>query len=86
LATPEDLIVMKAVAHRARDLGDIEGLLTAHPRLDRVRVRRLVRKFAAVLEAPEVLEDLESALARSRATTRPRSSRRKPPRRATKIR
>ncbi len=33
LPTPEDLIIMKAVAHRDRDLLDIEGLLAAHPEI-----------------------------------------------------
>lgn len=71
IPTPEDLVVMKAVAHRARDLGDIEGIVAMHPRLDVARIRRLVREFADVLEAPELLEDLERALGR-----RPRPKRR----------
>jgi hypothetical protein len=37
LETPEDLIVMKAVANRERDLQDIDGLLAAHPNLDVAR-------------------------------------------------
>jgi hypothetical protein len=53
LPTPEDLVVTKAVAHRARDLGDIEGIVAAHPKLDRRRIRRIVGEFATVLEAPE---------------------------------
>jgi hypothetical protein len=62
LPTPEDLIIMKAVAHRDRDLLDIEGLLAAHPDLDRRRVRRWVRAFAEALETPEVYEDLQRRL------------------------
>ncbi|MBI3976671.1 MAG: nucleotidyltransferase [Chloroflexi bacterium] len=64
LPTPEDLIVMKAIAHRQRDVADIESLLDAHPRLDLRRVRRWVREFSAVLEMPEILNDLEAMLAR----------------------
>lgn len=64
IPTPEDLVVMKAVAHRARGLGDIEGVVAMHPRLDVARIRRLVRKFADVLEAPELLADLERVLGR----------------------
>jgi hypothetical protein len=34
LPIPEDLIVMKAVAHRPQDLADIESILVAHPKLN----------------------------------------------------
>jgi predicted nucleotidyltransferase len=64
LPTPEDLVIMKAVAHRDQDLLDIDGLLAAHPSLDVERVRRWVRIFADALEAPEIYEDLENRLAR----------------------
>ena len=62
LVTPEDLVVMKAIAHRPRDLADIEAVVSLHPRLDRVRIFRLVREFAAVLKAPELVRDLERIL------------------------
>lgn len=62
LLTPEDLIVMKAVAHRTRDLADIEAVFDAHPKLDLRRIRRLVREFSAVLEMPEISEDLEAII------------------------
>jgi len=62
LPTPEDLIIMKAVAHRDRDLADIDGLLDAHPDLDVARVRRWVRAFADALEMPELFDDLEHRL------------------------
>jgi hypothetical protein len=63
LPRPEDLIIMKAVAHRPRDLADIEAISAAHPKLDLRRVRRWVREFAAALEMPEILHDLEALLA-----------------------
>jgi len=66
LPTPEDLAIMKAVAHRPRDMADIEALLGAQPKLDLRRVRRWVRQFSAAMEMPEVLDDLESLLARHR--------------------
>ena len=52
LPLPEDLIVMKAVAHRPQDLTDIEAILAAHPKTNLRRVRRWVREFAAALEIP----------------------------------
>lgn len=64
LPTPEDLIIMKAVAHREQDMLDIRALLQAHPKLDRRRVRRWVREFAAVLERPEIFDDLQRLLTR----------------------
>ncbi len=70
LPTPEDLIVLKAVAHWPRDLDDIEGVLDANPKLDLRRIRRWVREFASVLEAPELLDDLEKLLAKRRKPRR----------------
>ncbi|HJQ68622.1 MAG TPA: nucleotidyl transferase AbiEii/AbiGii toxin family protein [Blastocatellia bacterium] len=64
VVSPEDLMVMKAVAHRPRDVADIESLLDANPKLDLERVRYWVGQFASVLEAPEILNDLEAMLAR----------------------
>jgi hypothetical protein len=49
---PEDLIVMRAIAHRPRDVADIESILEASPGIDEARIRSLVRDFAAALEAP----------------------------------
>jgi len=62
LPLPEDLIIMKAVAHRPQDLLDIEAILAAHPKIDVRRVRRWVREFSAALEMPEILNDLEVLL------------------------
>lgn len=62
VASPEDLIITKAVAHRKRDLIDIDNLVEIFPNLDLSRVRFWVEEFAAVLEAPELLNDLETIL------------------------
>jgi hypothetical protein len=62
VTTPEDLIVFKAVAHRSKDLLDIEGIIRSHPNLDRERVERWVREFAAALEMPELWEDIAPML------------------------
>lgn len=63
---PEDLLVMKAVAHRGKDMVDIEAILEAHPDLDLKRVRAWVADFAAVLESPEILADFERVAAGTR--------------------
>jgi Nucleotidyl transferase of unknown function (DUF2204) len=70
VATAEDLIVMKAVAGRPRDIGDIEGLIAASPKLDRRRIRKLTKDFAMEMDMPEIVERLEPLLASSTAPTR----------------
>ena len=62
--SPEDLIVMKAVAQRPKDLNDIEALLSVHKNLDLGRVRHWAGEFAAALETPGILDNLERLLAR----------------------
>ena len=62
LPRPEDLIILKAVAHRPQDLADIEAILAAQPRLNLRRVRRWVAEFSEALSMPEILRDLEALL------------------------
>jgi hypothetical protein len=69
IATPEDIAIMKIVASRTKDLVDIAGLLTMNPRLDLRRVRKYTRLFAGVLEMPELVDELESIVARQRGRT-----------------
>ena len=62
IATPEDLIIMKALARRPQDVADIVGIVEVQPDLDVERIRRWVREFSSVLEMPEILDDLELLL------------------------
>lgn len=62
LASPEDLIILKAVAHRPMDLIDIQSLVAAHPDVDKVRIHKWVQEFAEVLEMPELWDDIASLL------------------------
>ena len=62
VATPEDLIITKAVAHRKRDLFDIDNLVSVYPNLDLARIRHWVGQFAEVLDSPELTNDLENLL------------------------
>jgi len=55
----EDLIVMKAIAHRSKDMQDIEGLLAAHPNVDMKFIRQWVREFANAMTMPDLIEDFE---------------------------
>ncbi len=62
LPTPEDLIIMKAIAHRPKDLLDIQGLIQKHPNLDQERIQDWVTQFAELLETPELWEDIANWL------------------------
>ena len=59
LPTPENLIIMKAVAHRPQDMADICSLVDAHPILDHRRIHRWVREFSIALDMPDILTDVE---------------------------
>jgi predicted nucleotidyltransferase len=75
LPVPDDLIVMKAVAHRARDIADIEAILGAHPEVDEKWVLSVVREFAEALEAPELMTDLVDVFRKRAPTKRTKKSR-----------
>lgn len=59
----EDLLIMKAIAHRPQDLRDIEGLLDVFPDADVESVRRRVRDFATAAELPDLPDAFEKLLA-----------------------
>jgi hypothetical protein len=66
VATPEDLIIYKAVAWRDRDRSDIERLLVRHGRAVNLdRIRALVSDFALALDEPERVEQFEALVARA---------------------
>lgn len=64
LPIAEDLVIMKAVAHRPRDLADIESIIDAQKKLNLRRIRRWVREFSTAVEMPEIFNDLEKILVR----------------------
>lgn len=59
---PEDLIVLKSVAHRPADLADIRAIAESHPEIDRKYIRRWVEAFAEVLELPHLWESIQPLL------------------------
>ncbi|MGH9361132.1 MAG: nucleotidyl transferase AbiEii/AbiGii toxin family protein [Thermoanaerobaculia bacterium] len=66
VASPEDLVIYKALAWRDRDRPDIERLLTLHGRsMNLDRVRRLVAEFAEILEDPERVAGFEELARRA---------------------
>jgi len=54
LPTPEDLIIMKAIAHRPKDLEDIRTIAEKYPDLDVGRIKEWVKAFGEVLETPDL--------------------------------
>jgi hypothetical protein len=58
LPTPEDLIIFKAVAHRPKDMLDIQTIVESCPDLDWKRIRYWVQQFAQALEMPELWDDI----------------------------
>ena len=58
LPTPDDLIILKAVAHRPKDMLDIATIIDSHPKLDWTRIQFWVQQFAEVLEMPELWQDI----------------------------
>lgn len=64
LSSAEDLVIMKALARRPKDIADIEGILDVNPDLDLDHIRHHLREFSSVLEMPEIHDDFEELLRR----------------------
>lgn len=56
---PEDLLVMKALAHRPRDISDIEGLVASNANLDWEQIREHLTEFAHLLDQPDLATSLD---------------------------
>ena len=57
ICSAEDLIIQKAVANRAKDWLDVEGILTEqHKKLDEDYIENWLAQFADALERPEMLD------------------------------
>lgn len=62
----EDLLVLKAVARRPKDMEDIRGLLDANPGLDLTEARRWISEFATATSMSDMLEEFDKLVAQSR--------------------
>ena len=65
VATPEDIVVMKAIAMRPRDIADIGAILDAGHELDLTRIRGL-KAFTEALESDDFSAEFERLLTRHR--------------------
>lgn len=62
VASPEYLVVMKAVAWRTKDVEDIRQLVKMNPKMDRKKIVDTFAEFAIILETPERIGELEAML------------------------
>ena len=62
LPTPEDLIIMKAIAHRPKDLDDIRTIADKYPDLDRKRIEEWLKSFGEALELPDLWNQIRPLL------------------------
>jgi len=62
IPTPEDLIIMKAVAHRSKDLEDIRAVAASHPELDQNRIQFWVEQFGEALDLPDLWNEIKKII------------------------
>jgi predicted nucleotidyltransferase len=62
LPMPEDLIIMKSIAHRPKDLDDIKAIAISHPDLDRKHIRDWVDQFGQLLDLTGLWSEIEKLL------------------------
>jgi hypothetical protein len=62
LPSPEDLVILKAIANRPKDLEDIRNMARVYPGMDRDRIRFWVEQYAELLENPDLWSEIESLL------------------------
>ncbi len=58
----QGVIIMKAIAHRPKDLADIQAIEASHPKLDKERIRFWVEQFGEALDMPELWKEIEKFL------------------------
>ena len=56
------MIIMKAIAHRPKDLEDIRTIVDKNPKLDTLRIEKWVKQFTEVPEMPSLWDDIADIL------------------------
>ena len=62
IASPEDLVILKAITNRPKDREDIRCIVEIYTNLDRARIRFWVEQFAELLEKPGLRAVIERVL------------------------
>jgi len=68
LPTPEDLIVLKWLAHRDQDLLDVHGILDSRPDVDIADVRTALSEFTEYVDDFDLVTEFDTMLARRNKT------------------
>jgi hypothetical protein len=67
MASPTDVVVMKTLAARSKDVDDIVGIIRARPSgLDLDDARHLLRELEAMLDQSDLVTTLDAAIARAK--------------------
>ena len=74
LPTPEDLVVMKAIAHRPKDILDIREIVLCRPDLNSTYIRQRTMEFAGALDMPELWTDIAGLFKTKRGRKRSSSA------------
>lgn len=62
LPTPEDMVILKAIASRPKDLEDIRNLGLTYPNMDRARIEYWLLSYGELLETPDLWDRTEALL------------------------
>jgi Nucleotidyl transferase of unknown function (DUF2204) len=62
VVSAEDLIIMKLIASRRRDVEDAARLIEIYPDLDFSRIRRIVLEYAEALQNPDIQANLDALI------------------------
>jgi len=65
VARPDDILIMKCLALRPRDVADIEGILQVQEGLDLKRVRETLAQFSEILEKVDYVAEWDALVKRS---------------------
>ncbi len=67
VASAEDIVVMKILAGRPKDVEDAVAILAANPHLEHTHIRATLRQLEQAIDQSDLLPLFEQALARSRS-------------------
>lgn len=69
--SPEDLIVLKAIANRDQDKKDIEGILDRWPNADLDYIQEHVDEFARILDSSDISAWIRQSIRRRKSQEEP---------------